>query len=263
MAFALNVIAQETVSVPIVSEESIQKDVEKVDCDNDKRLDSVKKLFIEKGAIEKDIEIIDHENVKNLIVTKKGKTDEIVVLGAHYDKTDVGCGAIDNWTGIVIIANVFQTMKFFETNKTYKFVAFGREEDGLVGSRAMVKDIPKDDRINYCAMVNLDSFGFTYPQAMKNISTNSLIDLAEETAKDFKIPFGRAGIEFASSDSASFRSKGIPSISLHGLSGKWDNFLHTTNDSLKNIKYTSVYIGYNVTLRMLAKIDVKGCQDFR
>lgn len=263
LCLAGSVLSQETGKARIITEDLIKADVEKVKCSNDERLNSVKELFAEHGAIEGDIQIDDLKNVKNLVVTKKGKTNEIVVVGAHYDFVSAGCGAIDNWTGIVIIANLFETLSKFSTEKTYKFVAFGREEEGLIGSKAMVKEISKEDRSNYCAMVNLDSFGFTVPQALGNISNDSLISIAEESAKEFDFPFSKVSIGGASSDSDSFKSKKIPAITLHGLSNDHEKFLHTSKDSLKNINFASVFLGYTFTLRMLSKIDAKGCQDFR
>ena len=270
LLFTLKVSAQKETSNkpavtknPVVTEDSIKKDVEKVVCVNNKRMDSVRKLFIERGATEEDIKVEDNKKVKNLVITKKGKTDEIVVIGAHYDMTSQGCGAIDNWTGIVIIANLYQTMKKFDTKKTYKFVAFGKEELGLIGSNAFVKNIEKKDRKNYCAMVNIDSFGLSYPQVLANISSNKLTKLAKEVSKGLNVPFAKATINGASSDSASFKAKGIPAVTLNGLNNKWQKYLHTSRDQLKNVNYTSVYIGYNHALRMAAKIDAKGCQDFR
>src|SRR5262245_2850503 len=70
---------------------------------------AVKELFIKSGATEEDIRIEEIDNVENLIVTKKGASAETVVVGAHYDKTIDGCGAVDNWTGIVIMANLYRT----------------------------------------------------------------------------------------------------------------------------------------------------------
>ena len=249
--------------IKISTEEEIKSDVSLVPCKDKERLAAVKSLFIKNGATEPDITIEKLKDVENLIVTKKGKTAETVIVGAHYDKTPEGCGAIDNWTGIVVLANLYRTMKDLTTEKTYLFVAFGKEEQGLIGSDAMAGRIPKEERTNYCAMVNFDSFGFTYPQALRNISDTSLIKLAEETSKEMNIPFADAGIDFASSDSQSFRNKKIPAISLHGLSNNWTNYLHTASDKVSNIKIGSVHIGYRHGLVFLSKIDRKPCGSFR
>ncbi|MBA3335908.1 MAG: M28 family peptidase [Acidobacteria bacterium] len=254
--------AQQT-TVKISTEEEIKEDINLNVCKNAERLEAVKKLFQKMGAKDTNIKIEKIKDAENLFVIKKGKTDETVIIGAHYDKTSDGCGVIDNWTGIVILTNLYRSMKDFSTEKTYIFAAFGKEELGLVGSDEMARAIPKEKRANYCAMVNFDSFGFTYPQVMTNISDTKLADLAKEVSDEFKIPFGKAAIDFASSDSESFRKQKIPAVSLHGLSDKWKEYLHSTKDKTENVNSTSVYIGYRFALSYLAKIDAKNCNAFR
>jgi Iap family predicted aminopeptidase len=127
----------------------------------------------------------------------------------------------------------------------------------------MARSIPKEKRSNYCAMVNFDSFGFAYPQAMTNISDPKLIELAKEVSEELKIPFAQARIENASSDSESFRKQKIPAISIHGLSNKWPEFLHGTNDKVENVNVESVYVAYRYALNYLIKVEAKNCGDFR
>ena len=100
-------------------------------CKNSERLEAVKKFFQKMGAAENEISAEKIKGIQNVLVTKKGETDEIVMVGAHYDKVSEGCGAIDNWTGIVIIGNIYRTLRNVANHKTYIFVAFDREETGL------------------------------------------------------------------------------------------------------------------------------------
>ncbi|MGI8670003.1 MAG: M28 family metallopeptidase [Aridibacter sp.] len=257
------VFAQESGTAKIATEDEIKSDIAKVKCKNSERLESVKELFREKGVKDEEIIVEDDDGVKNFIVVKKGKTDETIIVGAHYDEIGGGCGAIDNWTGIVIVANLYQTIKDFTTNKTYKFVAFDEEEKGLIGSRIMAKAIPKEDRAKYCSMVNFDSFGLTYPQATRNNSNKKLLELAEDMAKQMKMPFGKAAIANADSDSTSFQNVKIPAISFHGLNDKWQDYLHSHRDKVTNVNPTSVYFGYRFGLNFLAKLEAESCDAFR
>lgn len=246
------------------TEEDIKADMELAPCKSRKeRREDVKKLFLKMGATENDIAFEKLDDVENVVVTKKGKTDETVIVGAHFDKTETGCGAIDNWSGIVIMANLYRTLKDLTTQKTYKFVAFDQEELGLLGSDAMAKEIPREKRGNYCAMVNFDSFGFTYPQAMRTISSDSLLKLAKEVSEEMKIPFAKAAIDFASSDSESFLKRDIPAISFHGLNNQWKDYLHRPNDKVSKVNMQSVLIGYRHGLVFLSKIENKPCETFR
>ena len=83
----------------------------------------------------------------NVIAVLTGKTypDSICVLGAHYDdriSADAGDpfvfvpGANDNATGVAATLEIARVMKerSFVPSSTIKFVAFGAEEFGLLGS---------------------------------------------------------------------------------------------------------------------------------
>jgi Zn-dependent M28 family amino/carboxypeptidase len=263
LLFALTAAGRAQGGAKISTEADIREDINANVCKNDQRLEAVKKLFRKMGATDADIKVEKIKNVENVVVTKKGKTDETIVIGAHYDKVSDGCGAIDNWTGIVIMANLYRTIRNFNTQKTFVFAAFGKEELGLLGSREMAEAIPQEKREQYCAMINFDSFGLSYPQAMTNISDSKLIALAKETSKEMKIPFADAGIQNASSDSASFQKQKIPAISLHGMAANWQEYLHDPRDKVENVNIQSVYIGYRYALNYLAKIESKGCAEFR
>ncbi|MEZ5347139.1 MAG: M20/M25/M40 family metallo-hydrolase [Pyrinomonadaceae bacterium] len=256
-------VAQKTQNTEVSTEKEIQEDVAAAPCNNNERFEKVKSLFRSKGAPIGDIKTEDFGHVKNLLVTKSGKTDEIIVVGAHYDKTRRGCGAIDNWSGIVVIANLYKTIRNITTEKTIKFAAFGKEENGLVGSKAMAGAIPKSNRERYCAMVNFDSFGLAYPQIMRDISDQKLIDLAEKTAKNMDFPFRTKPVKEGSSDSASFQAKNIPALGIHGLNDTWRHYLHTPLDQVKNVNNASVYSAYLLSISLLKAIDAEDCGAFR
>ncbi|NNE99574.1 MAG: hypothetical protein HKN25_11195, partial [Pyrinomonadaceae bacterium] len=66
-----------------------------------------------------------------------------------------------------------------------------------------------------------------------------------------------------SSDSASFKSKKIPALGLHGLTGKWREYLHTHRDQVENVNIASVYYGYQFAINILARIEASSCDAFR
>jgi hypothetical protein len=248
---------------PIVALETIKSDLALVECKNADRLESVKKLFLSKGANADDIKVDGLRSVENIVVTKKGKTSEIIIIGAHFDKSPSGCGAIDNWTGIVILANLYANFLNMATDKTLVFVGFGREEEGLIGSRAMANAIPKESRGQYCGMVNFDSFGLAYPQVLSNTSSPRMTSFAKELAVEVKMPFSEASVTGADADSSSFLNKEIPSITFHGLSNKWPEILHSSKDKLEAINPQSVLIGYQFGSLYLTRMDPKPCSAFR
>ncbi|MEK7725003.1 MAG: M20/M25/M40 family metallo-hydrolase [Acidobacteriota bacterium] len=262
ISFIYSANAQQ-VNPAVSTQEQLAESVKLVPCEMKERLEAVKKMFISVGAKEEDVKVEQFKDISNVVVTKKGKSDETIIIGAHYDKTKEGCGAIDNWTGISIIAHIYRTISKFDTEKTYIFVAFDKEELGLLGSKEMAKAIPKEKRQNYCSMVNIDSFGVGIPQAMSNISSSKMLKYAKELAKETKFPFAEVTIPNASSDSASFRDKGIPAIGFSGLDNKWQTYLHNKEDKFEKVNMQSVYLGYQFVLNFVVKLDTETCQNFR
>lgn len=248
----------------VATEEELKEDLNQVPCKNSERLEAVKRLFQKMGAAENEISAEKVKGVQNLTVVKKGKTGEIVIIGAHYDKVSSGCGALDNWTGIVMIAHLFKTLRSVETQKTYIFVAFDEEELGLNGSGVMARSIPKAERLSYCSVINLDTFGLAYPQVLVNASNSRMTAAARKLAEELKMPFSTASLAgVADADSTSFNNKDIPAITFHGLSNQWKQYLHSSNDQLTNVNSSSVRVGYNFVLEFIKKVDPASCSIFR
>lgn len=247
------------------TKEEVAESVKQVPCKVEERMEGVRKLFLAAGANEDEVKIekFDKDKTSNVVVRKAGKTAETIIVGAHYDRGDQGCGVTDNWTGVSIIAHIYKSMSAVDTQKSYVFVAFDREEVGLKGSAAMAKQIPSEERKNYCSMVNFDSFGQAYPMALTNASSGKMVDFAAKLAKESEVRFNPVEIAGASTDSYSFREKGIPSIALGGLGADWQKILHTSGDQIENVNMDSVYLGYRFGLVYIAKLDALGCQDFR
>ncbi len=233
-----------------------------VPCDDKDRLNAAKALFKKAGAPATSLSVEKYKNVENLVITKAGTSREKIVIGAHYDKVADGCGAIDNWTGIVTLAHLYASVKDTAFEKTLIFVAFGKEEKGLIGSRAMAESLSKEEVGEYCAMINMDSFGLSGPQVLDNASSKKLRDLVEEMAKEMKIPFGHASVA-ADSDSSSFLKKNIPAVTIHGLNNDWPKILHGRQDQAGRINAVSVYLGYRLTLAVMSRLDSTVCNAYR
>ena len=243
--------------------EEIKEDFSTIPCDDKKRLEAVKSLFERAGIPPSEVTIAKFKDVENFVWTRKGQSDEKIVIGAHYDKTDEGCGAVDNWTGVVTLSHLYRTLKDIPLKKTLVIVAFGKEEKGLIGSRAMVNAIAKDKAAEYCAMINIDSLGLSAPQVADNMSSKKLAQFTENTAKEMKMPFARASIPGASSDSVSFVEKKIPAVTIHGMNNEWPKILHSGNDQAAKINPLSVYLAYRLSLAMVVSLDESPCAAFK
>jgi hypothetical protein len=66
------------------------------------------------------------------------KPDEVVILGAHLDSWDLGTGVTDNGTGSMVVLEAARAIMAsgLKPKRTIRFILFGAEEEGLIGSRA-------------------------------------------------------------------------------------------------------------------------------
>jgi Iap family predicted aminopeptidase len=263
MAFAQE--AEDASKLRISTPEEIRAEFDSVPCKNGDRLNAVKALFEKMGAKTEEITVEKVRGVENVVIRKAAAKDspEKIVIGAHYDKVPDGCGAIDNWTGIVALAHIYRSLKELPLKKNVIFVAFGKEEEGLVGSSGMAGGIKKEQAAEYCAMINIDSLGLAVPQTLDNVSSKKLIDFTVALAKEMNVPFSHTRVDGASSDSASFIDKKIPAVTIHALSNDWRKILHSSNDKPLKINHESVYVGYRVALALLVRVDSADCQAFR
>lgn len=93
------------------------------------------------------------------------KPEEVIVVGGHLDSWDLATGATDNGLGsfsILDLARAMQAMPF-KPERTVRFVLFMGEEQGLLGSRALVRHYAATGELDRIAcMINLDMSG--HPQ---------------------------------------------------------------------------------------------------
>jgi len=253
----------QTPKLTVSTQQELAVDVELAPCKNKERLNAVKSLFIKNGANEDEIAVEKLSGVENLIVRKKGKSTETILVGAHYDKVSDGCGAIDNWTGIVALAHIFKSFKDYPIEKSMIFVAFGKEESGLEGSRALVKAIKNDDVPSYCAMVNIDSLGMGGISIIDNVSSEPLCKVAVALAKRLEINVGRASLNNADADSSSFVRKKIPAITITGIINGWEKVLHHDQDQVKRINMLGVYAGYWFAVALIVELQNLPCDAVR
>jgi carboxypeptidase Q len=70
------------------------------------------------------------------------KKDEIVMVGAHFDSWHSGTGATDNGAGSAVMMEVVRILKTLnlKMDRTVRIALWGGEEEGLLGSKAYVKE---------------------------------------------------------------------------------------------------------------------------
>lgn len=242
----------------VPTEEEMLNEMRRSPLSNPEREKVVIELLMQAGAKREDIILQDAGGGKhNIFVVRKGKSDKIVVIGAHHDKTPTAsAGTIDNWTGTTMTANVLQAMMDFETDATVIYALFAREEEGLKGSAYFVRNMPPEMRSRVTAMVNLDTLAVDGTYAWKNNSDESLISLALRVAQAKGLKLVSAILNGGDSDSSSFRRAGIAAMTIFGCSEEmiW-KILHSKEDTIKHFSLAHYSNAYNVVLELIKELS--------
>jgi aminopeptidase-like protein len=220
------------------------------------------------GAYEQNFEIKGRNSVTkgvNLVSYVKGKTDDVIVISAHYDhigviKNEVYNGADDNASGVGALLSFAKYFKEHQPNNTLIFVLFDAEEMGLQGAKAFVANPPvalekiklniNMDMISHNDKGELYAVGtFKYPQLKKYLIT---------TNPNIKLMLGHDDPKLGhddwtnQSDQGAFNAKNIPFI-YFGVEDHVD--YHKATDEFKNINQEFYVNAVSVILEVLLNID--------
>ncbi len=94
-----------------------------------------------------------------------GKTDEIVIIGAHYDTVLKSPGANDNASGVAALLAIARALHGTQPTRTLRLVAFANEENPVakmpdaMGSRVYAARC-RDFAENIVAMIAFDGLGY-------------------------------------------------------------------------------------------------------
>jgi len=96
----------------------------------------------------------------NVLAELRGrdKPQEIVVLGAHLDSWDVGCGAVDDGAGVAIVMEAMRLLRALDLRprRTLRVILFTNEENGLAGGKAYARD-HAEELARHVAAIEVDS----------------------------------------------------------------------------------------------------------
>ncbi len=103
----------------------------------------------------------DEVQSRNVIATLEGieKPDEWICIGGHLDSWDLAQGAIDNGIGTFAIMDAARTLNALDLKpkRTIKFIMWMGEEQGLLGSKAMIANWKGNGNIDKVkTYINLD-----------------------------------------------------------------------------------------------------------
>ncbi|RXT03628.1 M20/M25/M40 family metallo-hydrolase [Ammoniphilus sp. CFH 90114] len=123
--------------------------------------------ILENGSLSATLTIEGAEIMKgtshNVIATKKPHpkhdTGQVIILGAHHDSVAVGTGASDNASGTAVLLEAARVLANTQTDTEIRFITFGAEERGLLGSRFYAQNMSDEDIERTVGMFNMDMVG--------------------------------------------------------------------------------------------------------
>jgi Zn-dependent M28 family amino/carboxypeptidase len=202
---------------------------------------------------------------KNVIAMIPGKTDNIIVISAHYDhlgikNNEIFNGADDNASGT---AAVLQYAKYFAKNKpnnTIIFAIFDAEEMGLQGAKAFVAS--REGSLDKIKLnVNMDMISHNDKQELYAAGTFKYPELKSylvTTNANLKLLLGHDDPKLGQddwtnqSDQGAFNAKNIPFI-YFGVEDHKD--YHKATDEYQNINKTFYIDAANAIQEIIVNID--------
>ncbi len=197
--------------------------------------------------------------------------DEVLIVGAHLDHLgrlwELMPGASDNASSVAVMLGLAEALSRCEVKprRSVMFIAFGAEEQGVVGSEYYVSHpfFPLDRTMAFINMENAGSGDKLNILAGKNFPALwSYLDRANQkyihrimTASAF------ANIARPRQDTARFLWKGVPSVTLSSQGGR--TYYHITKDDISTITPEIMEDAAQLLLMAVMDMASAGKLDFR
>jgi aminopeptidase YwaD len=197
---------------------------------------------------------VDERRTENVVATRPGSGDTVVVVGAHYDSVPISPGANDNASGTAVVLELARVFAGSSGNATIRFVAFGAEEVGLLGSAHYVDGLSTDERARVVAMLNFDMVGVG--DDVQVGGDDALAARVRDLAAQAGLSVGRIDDGFLQrSDQGPFLAAQIPAVFF---SVSDDPNYHTPDDVAAHISPARLGQVGGLAAQLLHDIDIAG-----
>jgi Zn-dependent M28 family amino/carboxypeptidase len=198
-----------------------------------------------------------------------------LVVGAHYDSVAGSPGADDNASGVAALIEVARACRGAALAADVEFVAYDREEDGLLGSRAHCGRM--DDAGEVLGMMSLEMLGFTgehqvivpgvatsrtrgdFLAVVANHESAHLLEMFEEPAEKMPIELVVVGADTVAgamstlSDHGSFWEAGCPALLVTDTAFLRNPHYHRSSDVPESLDYAFLTQSTGAVIEALAR----------
>ncbi|WP_131995092.1 M28 family peptidase [Acidipila rosea] len=224
---------------------------------NSERRARLKQLFLEEECPGENLK--EHDD--NLWCVLPGKDDLTLIVAAHYDRRGAGVGAIDDWSGAVMVPLLYKSLTAQSQPHTILFV----ELAGDKGAARFLSRLGKAERRRIAAFVDLEALGlgntayFANPNAggdRLNFAEYHLIQLTYASARVLGEPVlpdhfdSRLGLKHDLTQR--FRWSDIPSITMHSISRETQKIPGSELDTPEMLQDQSYFQSYRLLCAYVA-----------
>jgi aminopeptidase YwaD len=224
--------------------------------------------MIEQGAVVTlKIQTEHHENLEsvNVIGIKPAKNGDLaagaILVTAHLDSVVGAPGANDNASGVGLALELARVLRDYNTDKELRFILFGSEEPGFVGSRYYVDELQPAELDRIVGVFNADMVATTDSESeqLYAFTVDGLRNLVTDVAEAAGSRLGNSSLlpaEFGGSDHVPFHNRGVPAAMFAlGQNARLDaeDVYHTFQDT----------VAENISVeRMQSALDIVGAAVF-
>jgi Peptidase family M28 len=246
------------IEIQAVPGETIEQRLRRFSKSNWTRERELRKLFEEAGcgADQVSEQSVTPKDPPNVACRLPGTTDSTIIVGAHSDLRGGGQGVLDDWSGAALLASLFLTLQTAFRQHTFIFVGFTGEEHHMEGSRFYVRQLSAEQAVKIRAMVNLDCIGAGSTAVWTRHADPKLLAILYQVAREERSVIRNVDLVRMYDDAVQFRKRGIPTVSIHSLTGTTLHVLHSRRDNLSVIDPDQYEATYRLIAGYLARLDL-------
>jgi carboxypeptidase Q len=214
------------------------------------------KRLLKEGPVEVEFSfrnrIREHVKVDNVVAEIRGReaNGEYVLIGGHLDSWNPGTGAQDNGTGASTVLAVAAAVKAsgLTPRRTMRFILFGGEEEGLIGSVHYARDHAAE--LAKCVGVFVSDSGAEAPKGWftfdRDDESKALAPLAPLLSSIDAAGTTNEGRYTFETDEAPFLVRGVPSFVLWTATEKYELLHHKPSDTFDKVDQRDLNLGVAV-----------------
>ena len=191
----------------------------------------------------------------NVVAVQPGKThpEQVYIIGAHYDSVN-NPGADDNASGVAGVLEAARVLSTYQFDATIVYIAFDREEQGLIGSYAYVGAHSGDQILGMVAM-DMIAYNPATGQDMANIYGRDASLPIKTALSNAMQEYGNGltpviGGDTPYSDHAPFEASGFQATLLIEYNVWTNPYYHSASDTVN----TPGYIDYSYATNMTRSV---------